>query len=174
MRASHAQSRQGRVALALLAIAGFPVAAVAADAAPPRPRPPPPPSVYADYHPSLSDMMTLAVQPRHTKLGLALRARNWNYATYEVGELRGAFNRIGRSIPSYEGADTADLLKMIAAPIEGLQAAIKAQDPAKADAAYAEVTRTCNMCHETQGRAYIVLRNPTAAMFPDQDFSPRR
>lgn len=150
------------------------VQAAGAEAAPARPRAPPPPSVYGDYHPSLSDMMTMAVQPRHTKLGLALRARNWTYATYEVGELRGAFNRITRSIPTYEGMDTAELVKMIAPPIESLQAAIRAQDPGKADAAYAEVTRTCNMCHEAQGRAYIVLRSPTASMFPDQDFSAHR
>ena len=54
----------------------------------------PPASVYSDYHPSLSDMMTMAVQPRHTKLGLAIRVHNWAYAGYEVGELRGAFTRI--------------------------------------------------------------------------------
>jgi hypothetical protein len=131
------------------------------------------PSVYAEYHPGLADMMTMAVQPRHTKLGLAIRARNWTYAVYEVGELRGAFARIVRSIPSYEGKDTAELVVMIAKPIETLQAAGRAKDAVKADAAYAEVTQTCNMCHQAQGRDYIVMRAPAAAMFPDQDFSPR-
>ena len=58
-------------------------------------------------------------------------------------------------------------------PIEDLQAATRAKDAGKADAAYAEVTESCNSCHEAQGRGYIVLRAPTAAMFSDQDFRAR-
>jgi hypothetical protein len=46
-----------------------------------------------DYHPSLGDLMTMAVQPRHTKLGLAGQARNWPYAQYELSELRNALAR---------------------------------------------------------------------------------
>jgi hypothetical protein len=41
-----------------------------------------------DYHPSLGDLMTMAIQPRHTKLGLAGQERNWPYAQYELSELR--------------------------------------------------------------------------------------
>ena len=160
------------VAAALAALlAGAPAVSPAQPAAP---RPPPKPTVYADYHPGLADMMTMAVQPRHTKLGLAIRARNWAYAAYEVGELRGSFTRIGRSITTYEGTDTVELLTMIAKPIEALQAAVRAKDPGMADRAYAEVTETCNMCHQTQGRDYIVIRAPVAAMYSDQDFSGRR
>lgn len=155
------------------AAAPTPAAAPATPAVRARPAGPPPPTVYSDYHPGLADLMTMAVQPRHTKLGLAIRARNWTYAGYEVGELRGAFNRIGRSITSYEGQETPELLTMIAKPIETLQAAIKAKDAAMADAGYAEVTRTCNMCHEAQGRTYIVIRAPSTSPYPDQDFSGR-
>jgi hypothetical protein len=133
-----------------------------------------PPSVYADYHPSLSDLMTMAVQPRHTKLGLAVRARNWTYANYEAGELNGAFTRISRSIPTYEGKDTPELVAMIAKPIDNMRAAIRARDPGMADRAYAELTDTCNWCHAAQERTYIVIRAPAASPFPDQDFSPRR
>jgi hypothetical protein len=132
------------------------------------------PSVYAEFHPSFSDMMTSAVQPRHIKLGLALRARNWTYATYAVGELRGAFTRIARSLPIYEGRETTAFLAMIDAPVDNMRAAIAAKDPGRADAAYGELTRTCNQCHSSNGRAYIAIRAPSTAMFPDQDFSPQR
>ncbi|HTI66202.1 MAG TPA: hypothetical protein VL460_01505 [Caulobacteraceae bacterium] len=169
MTASH---RKIAAAAAVACLAAVPAAAPAQQPAPPRPAPKP--SVYADYHPSLSDMMTMAVQPRHTKLGLAIRARNWVYAAYEVGELRGAFTRITRSIPTYEGKDSADLMTMIAKPIDTLQAAIKARDPGTADRAYGEVTNTCNMCHEAQERTYIVIRPPVAAMYSDQDFTAKR
>ena len=77
-------------------------------------------------------------------------------------------------MPTYEGKDTAELVMMIAKPIETLQAAIKAQDPGKADQAYGEMTQTCNMCHEAQGRAYVVIRPPVTAMYSDQDFSNPR
>jgi hypothetical protein len=130
-------------------------------------------SVYNDYHPNLSDMMTMLIQPRHIKLGLAIRARNWTYATYEAGELRGVFRRVVASMPTYEGKDTAELVAMIGKPLEDMQAAVRSHDPAKADAAYADLTATCNMCHEAQGRTYIVIQAPAAAMFPDQNFSAR-
>ncbi len=38
-------------------------------------RSPAPPT--PDYHPSMGDLMTMAIQPRHTKLGLAGQHKNW-------------------------------------------------------------------------------------------------
>ena len=134
----------------------------------------PKPSVYTDYHPNLSDMMTMLIQPRHTKLGLGIRSRNWAYATYEAGELRGAFRRVIASMPTYEGKDTADLVAIINKPLENMQAAVRAHDAPMADAAYAELTSTCNMCHEAQGRTYIVIQAPVTAMYSDQNFSNPR
>jgi cytochrome c553 len=119
-------------------------------------------------------MMTMLIQPRHTKLGLGIRARNWVYAGYEIGELRGAFGRVVASMPAYEGAKTADLMVMVDAPIAKVQAAIRAKDARAADAAYSELTDTCNACHGTQGRTYIDIRVPTTPMYSDQDFTPMR
>ena len=131
-----------------------------------------PPSVYAEYHPSLSDQMTLSIQPRHTKLGLAIQAGNWTYAAYEAAELRGAFRRISQAMPGYEGKDTAMLMSMITPPADDLVAAIKAKDTKATKAAYASLTATCNSCHQALGRTYIAIREPEAAMYPDQDFRP--
>ena len=141
-----------------------------APAAPAAPRNPP--SVYAEYHPTLSDQMTIGIQPRHTKLGLAIQAGNWAYANYEVGELRGAFRRIAQAMPTYEGKDTTMALSMIMPPLDAGAAAIKAQDAKAATAGYADLTGTCNTCHQSLGRNYIVIRDPAAASYPDQDFSP--
>ena len=47
----------------------------------------------AAYRPGLGDLMTMTVQPRHTKLGLAGREGNWPYAAYELHELQEAFDR---------------------------------------------------------------------------------
>jgi hypothetical protein len=34
----------------------------------------------------LGDLMTMTIEPRHTKLGLASREANWRYADYELHE----------------------------------------------------------------------------------------
>jgi hypothetical protein len=145
-----------------MALAALMLAGPALSAAPP-PQP--------DYHPSMADMMTMAIQPRHTKLGLAGRLRNWTYAAFEASELRNAFTRIVRTIPVYSSADTAELINpMVKEPLANLEAAIKAKDARAYDAAYAKLTETCNMCHEAQSKAFIVIKAPDASSYPDQDF----
>jgi len=69
-----------------------------------------------DYHPSMGDLMTMAVQPRHIKLALAGREKNWKYAEYELSELRNAFTRIGRTIPVYRTADVPALIGALTLP----------------------------------------------------------
>src|SRR5580700_12266425 len=82
-----------------------------------------------DYHPSMADLMTMMVQPRHTKLWLAGTAKNWTYAAYEANELRGAFTRIGRTLPSFENTDTVAMIAAtVQPPLADAAAAIKAHD----------------------------------------------
>src|SRR4029077_3507929 len=73
-------------------------------------RSPAPAAPQPEYHPSMGDLMTMAIQPRHTKLGIAGRQKNWGYAAYELSELRNAFARVGRTIPIYRTTDTAALI----------------------------------------------------------------
>lgn len=131
------------------------------------------PAAAPVYAPSIADLMTGSIQTRHAKLALAVRARNWTYAAYEVRELRGAFNRITRTFPQYEGQDTATLMTMAKAPVDNLEAAIKAKDAKSATDAFATLTETCNNCHTSIKRSYIHIQTPIASMFPNQDFAPR-
>ena len=122
----------------------------------------------------MADMMTMAIQPRHTKLGLAGRMRNWSYLAFEASELRNAFARIVRTIPVYSQTDTAEMINpMVKEPIANLEAAIKAKDARAFDAAYEKLTETCNMCHGTQSKGFIVIKAPDASSYPDQDFRPQ-
>jgi hypothetical protein len=126
-----------------------------------------------DFHPSMGDLMTMAVQPRHIKLGLAGQLKNWNYARYELSELRNAFGRIARTIPVYQKADTAALFTaMTQAPLAALSQAIESANAAQFRTAYAQLTAACNACHISQNHGAVVIRVPAAAMFPDQDFRP--
>jgi hypothetical protein len=155
----------GWAALAVLAC-GPSLAQTAAPQAAPAPQP--------EYHPSLGDLMTMAVQPRHTKLGLAAKQRNWAYATYETSELRNAFNRIARTIPTYRNNELSALFASVAkAPLDHIDAAIKARDGAALDGAYVEMTQACNACHQSLDHAYVVIQAPAGAPYPDQVFAPQ-
>ena len=124
-----------------------------------------------DYHPSLGDLMTMAVQPRHIKLGLAGRVRDWTYLTYEASELRNTFNRVARTVPTYRGSDMASMVAAnIKVPLDQLDVAIKARDGRGFDAAYGAVTHACNTCHEGLGHPEVVIQAPRADMYPDQFF----
>ncbi len=51
------------------------------------------------YLPSISDLMIGTIQPRHERLWRAGEEGNWDFALYELGNLRGAFGRLGRAHP---------------------------------------------------------------------------
>jgi len=148
-----------------------------AQSPPPKPSPATPAvNPTPDYHPSLGDLMTMAIQPRHIKLGLAGQERNWPYAQYELSELRNAFARVARTIPTYRNIDmTAVIGALTTEPLKAVEQAIHAQDAGQFKAAYAGLTTACNACHLSQDHASVVIRVPNSNPYPDQDFrSPVR
>lgn len=129
-----------------------------------------PPSLY---RPGLGDLMTMTIQPRHMKLALAGQEKNWTYAAYEFHELQEAFERVARAWPQWRSVPIADMLSSVTQqPMGDLGQAIKAADATKFAQAYGELTNACNTCHQSAGRAVIVIQVPEASMFPDQDFRP--
>jgi hypothetical protein len=134
---------------------------------------PPQTTAQPDYHPSMGDLMTMSVQPRHIKLGLAGQQRNWTYAGYELSELRNAFARIARTIPKYQSVDTAQLITVVTqAPLDAVQQAIQASNASQFAQAYKQLMQGCNACHQSLNHAAVVITVPHAPMFPDQDFRP--
>ena len=126
-----------------------------------------------DYHPSMGDLMTMSVQPRHIKLGLAGQRRNWIYAGYELSELRNAFTRIARTIPRYQSVDTGEIVTAVTkASLDALQRAIQTSDASQFAQAYKQLTQACNACHQSLNHAAVVIKAPDAPMFSDQDFRP--
>ncbi len=43
------------------------------------------------YLPSVSDLMIATIEPRHIRIWLAAKLQNWEFASYELGNLKGAF-----------------------------------------------------------------------------------
>jgi cytochrome c556 len=125
------------------------------------------------YIPGLGDLMTMTVQPRHTKLGLAAREGNWPYAAYELHELKEAFDRAAKTWPKWRTFSIPEMMASVTKePMAALERAIKAGDPNRVNTAYDELTAACNTCHRSADRGMIVIQSPLASAFPDQDFRP--
>lgn len=134
-----------------------------------QPSPPPP------YRPGLGDLMTMSVQPRHIKLGLAGREKNWPYAAYELHELEESFERAARIWPKWRSvAITETMRAMMQEPMIALSEAIKHGDSARFTPAYQALTEACNLCHQSADRGMIVIQVPQSSPFPDQDFRSRQ
>jgi len=154
---------------ALFAAAG--AVAVPAQTAPPTPAKP----SASPYAMTLGDMMNTLIQPRHAKLGLAGRAQNWALAEYALVEIRQSFAGIIKAQPTFRGLPVAELVSAaVSQPMNAVDAAIKAQDPQKFAAAYAQLTAGCNACHAAADHPFVVIKVPDASAFPNQDFTPHR
>jgi hypothetical protein len=129
----------------------------------------------APYHPGLGELMTAIVQPRHIKLALAGKEQNWPYAAYQLGELTETFDDIAKLVPKHGNLSIPEAIaSTVKQPLAALDAAIKARDAAAFIKAYAELTASCNACHQSADHPMIVIQVPTVSAFPDQDFRPQR
>jgi hypothetical protein len=127
------------------------------------------------YRPGLGDLMTMTVQPRHTKLGLAGQEKNWAYAAYELHELEEAFERAAHVWPTYRKTNIAEaIVATTREPMEAVSQAIKSADSARFAEAYGRLTATCNACHQSTERPLVVIQVPKTSPFPDQDFRPTK
>lgn len=132
------------------------------------------PAATAPYAMTLGDMMNTLIQPRHAKLGLAGKAQNWALAQYELVVIRQSFGGIVKAVPKFRGLPVGELVNAaLSRPLDAVDAAIKAQDPQKFAAAYAQLTAGCNACHAAADHPYVVIKTPDASVFPNQDFAPR-
>ena len=156
---------------ALVAVGGVMLATTAFVAAqtPPEGQAAPPP-----YRPGLGDLMTMTVQPRHIKLALAGREKNWVYAAYELHQLDEAFERLSIMWPQWRQVRIVEMIEtIIRQPMYDLGQAIKEKNEAKYATAYGQLTEACNSCHLGARQIPIVIQEPKDSMFPDQDFRPK-
>jgi hypothetical protein len=129
-----------------------------------------------DFKPVMSDLMNMLIQPRHIKLYYAGQEDNWMLARFELNELRSAFVRTGDTIPQYGIFPFANSVEaVILEPLDGVQAAIDAEDHAEFERAYVELTAACNACHDAMHFEFIEITVPdlnSPRNFPDQIFAP--
>jgi hypothetical protein len=128
-------------------------------------------ALAASYLPSISDFMIATIQPRHVRLWVAARSGDWSFAGYELGNLTGAFDRLGRAHPVEHEIPLQEMISSVTSqPFEDMHKAIESKDKVAFSKAYGDLTSACNACHEATNHGVVVIRVPTDSSISDQDF----
>src|SRR5262249_18765657 len=126
-------------------------------------------------NPQMGALMSMIIQPRHAKLGLAAQAENWPLAGYYFKELKTGFGVVGRAIPRWKGLPIPDLIEASVEPTFAvLDFAIKAGEPRQFAESYGKLTQACNNCHATTDHPFIAIKPPDASAWPNMEFKPGR
>jgi hypothetical protein len=127
-----------------------------------------PPAHAGEYLPSISDLMMATIQPRHERLWRAEQDGNWEFAAYELGNLRGAFNRLGHAHPTEQNISFRAMIESVTEqPFKALSAAIQGKDNTAFAKAYADLTDACNSCHQALNHGVVEIRVPNRTSASD-------
>jgi hypothetical protein len=128
------------------------------------------------YLPSISDLMIATIQPRHERLWRAGQNGNWEFAAYELGNLHGAFERLGHAHPVTQNISFPEMIASVTEqPFKELNSAVRSKDGAAFGKAYADLTDACNSCHQALNHGVVEIVVPSRASASDLkiDSAPR-
>jgi hypothetical protein len=127
-----------------------------------------PSSLAAGYLPSISDLMIATIQPRHERLWRAEQDGDWEFAAYELGNLHGAFNRLGLAHPTEHDISFPEMISSVTEqPFKELNSAIQAKDGTQFAKAYSDLTDACNSCHQALNHSAVQIRVPSRTSASD-------
>jgi hypothetical protein len=167
--------RQSIVAAAIAAVAVLSIGIAASRGVAARPEAAPSPQATG-YLPSISDLMIATIQPRHERLWRAGQDGNWEFAAYELGNLHGAFDRLGHAHPVTQNISFPEMIASVTEqPFKELNSAVRFKDGTAFGKAYADLTDACNSCHQAlnHGVVEIVVPSRTSASDMKIDSAPR-
>jgi len=122
------------------------------------------------YAPGLGEFMS-TIQLRHAKLWFAGKGKNWQLASYELDELKEAFEDAAKYQPEFKGKPiTKNIEPMTAEPVERLEKAIEAKDYARFVRAYDSLSHACSACHQATDHGFISIQRPTFPPLTNQRF----
>jgi hypothetical protein len=131
------------------------------------------PAHTTEYLPSISDLMIATIQPRHERLWRAAQDDNWQFAAYEVGNLRGAFNRLGNAHPIEHDVSFPEMIDSVTEqPFRELNSAIQSKDHTAFAKAYADLTDACNSCHQALNHGVVEIHVPNRTPASDLHTNP--
>jgi hypothetical protein len=122
----------------------------------------------AGYLPSISDLMIATIQPRHERLWRAGQDGYWEFAAYELGNLHGAFERVGHAHPVTQNIPFPEMIASVTEqPFKQLNSAIQSKDGAAFVKAYADLTDACNSCHQALNHGAVEIVVPSRSSASD-------
>jgi hypothetical protein len=176
-----ASSRRRPIAVATIAIAAVAAAVITIGVATSRgmaagPEAKPPSPQANEYLPSISDLMIATIQSRHERVWRAEQDGDWQFAAYELGNLGGAFKRLGQAHPTEHDLSIPDMIASVTEqPFNELNSAIQSRDGAAFAKAYADLTDACNSCHQALNHGVVQIRVPSRTAASDLNTNtPRR
>jgi hypothetical protein len=93
---------------------------------------------------------------------------NWEFAAYELGNLKGAFNRLGHAHPTEHDISFPEMIGSVTEqPFNELNSAIQAKDGTAFAKAYADLTDACNSCHQALNHGVVQIRVPSRTSASD-------
>jgi hypothetical protein len=120
------------------------------------------------YLPSISDLMISTIQPRQERLWWAGQDKNWEFAGYELGNLRGAFNRMGLAHPIGRDILFPEMISSVMErPLDELNSAIQSKNGSAFAKAYTDLTEACNSCHQALNHGVVEIKTPNRASESD-------
>jgi len=126
------------------------------------------------YVPGLEQFMN-AILFEHNKLWFAAKARNWELAEYQLGEIKEIMGDVQDFVPTFKNLPLADMLDaVITKEIAALEKNIEAKDYKAFTVGYDKLTQACNACHEGTGNGFIVVKRPAQPGLTNQDFRVRK
>lgn len=128
------------------------------------------------YLPSISDLMIATIQPRHQRLWRAGQDGSWEFAAYELGNLHGAFGRLGQAHPITQNISFPEMITSVTEqPFKELKSAIQSKDATTFAKAYADLTDACNSCHQALNHGVVEIVTPSRTSASDLkiDSAPR-
>jgi hypothetical protein len=122
------------------------------------------------YVPSISDLMIATIQPRHQRIWQSEQDGNWEFAAYELGNLHGAFDRLGIAHATEHDISFPDMIASVTdPPFKELKSAIELKDANAFAKAYAGLTDACNSCHQALNHGVVEIRVPNRTSASDLD-----
>jgi hypothetical protein len=166
--AKPAGSRRRPISVAAIAAAAIAVIGLATSrsvAAGPEAAPSP---QTTGYLPSISDLMIATIQPRHERIWQSGQDGNWEFAAYELGNLHGAFDRLGLAHPTEHDISFPGMIASVTEqPFKELKSAIELKDATAFAKAYAGLTDACNSCHQALNHGVVEIRVPSRTSASD-------
>jgi len=90
-------------------------------------------------------------------------------AAYQSRQLRG---NLRDAAVLYSGIPISNVTTL-AERLNAIDVAIEARSSQQFNTAFGKLTAGCNECHQSLGRPFIVMKQPSDQPFGDQQFTPR-